>query len=197
MPRTRDLAIFVLTTTMTDGQTDCFIPCACMRGNKTLHHVYFVHYYDLYDTIILTSLMLTETIEKILTTVDDTTFGECVHIAKRMNYSYSSFWLLLFSGEEDWNEVIIACSPLAIKWRGLSGYLGIAMRTIRMIKENNPSDSVSSMNEALEQWILQKYDIKKHGLPSWKTLLKAVSLLDRSLFERLAKEHQLEGICYS
>ena len=30
-PRTRDLAIFMLTTT--DGQTDCFTPCACARGN--------------------------------------------------------------------------------------------------------------------------------------------------------------------
>ena len=32
MPRTRDLAIFVpttTTTTTTDGQTDCFTPCAC------------------------------------------------------------------------------------------------------------------------------------------------------------------------
>ena len=34
MPRTQDLAIFVpTTTTTTDGQTDCFTPCACARGN--------------------------------------------------------------------------------------------------------------------------------------------------------------------
>ena len=39
MPRTRDLAIFVptttttTTTTTTDRQTDCFTPCACTRGN--------------------------------------------------------------------------------------------------------------------------------------------------------------------
>ena len=35
MPRTRDLAIFVPTTMMTmttDRQTDCFTPCACVRG---------------------------------------------------------------------------------------------------------------------------------------------------------------------
>ena len=24
----------MLTTTTTDGQTDCFTPCACVRGNK-------------------------------------------------------------------------------------------------------------------------------------------------------------------
>lgn len=65
-----------------------------------------------------------------------------------------------------------------------------------MIKDKNPDDStgVASLNEALEQWILQNYNTKKHGLPSWKTLLKAVSLVDQSTFEKLAKEHQLEGI---
>ena len=31
-PRTQDLVIFVPITT-TDGQTDCFTPCACARGN--------------------------------------------------------------------------------------------------------------------------------------------------------------------
>ncbi|MCG8627030.1 MAG: hypothetical protein MJE68_34150 [Proteobacteria bacterium] len=38
MPRTRNLVIFVPTTTTTtmttiDRQTDCFTPCACARGN--------------------------------------------------------------------------------------------------------------------------------------------------------------------
>ena len=35
MPRMRDLAIFVPTTTTmtTDRQTDCFTPCACAQGN--------------------------------------------------------------------------------------------------------------------------------------------------------------------
>ncbi|MCG8621392.1 MAG: hypothetical protein MJE68_05230 [Proteobacteria bacterium] len=33
--RMRDLAIFVpTTTTITDGQTDCFTPCTCVRGKN-------------------------------------------------------------------------------------------------------------------------------------------------------------------
>ena len=38
MPRMRDLAIFVpiTTTTTIDRQTDCFIPCACVGGNKIM-----------------------------------------------------------------------------------------------------------------------------------------------------------------
>ena len=44
MPRTRDLVIFVpttTTTTTTDRQTDCFTPCACTRGNYffSLHSI--------------------------------------------------------------------------------------------------------------------------------------------------------------
>ena len=31
-------------------------------------------------------------------------------------------------------------------------------------------------------------------MPSWKTLLKAVSKVDQSLFEKLAKEHQTLGM---
>ena len=45
------------------------------------------------------------------------------------------------------------------------------------------------------QWILRDYDTKKHGLPSWKTLLKTISIVDQPLFEKLAKEHQVKGIC--
>ena len=44
MPRTRDLAIYMLTTTTTkatDGQTDCFIPCACV-GNKNSSVIYVI-----------------------------------------------------------------------------------------------------------------------------------------------------------
>ena len=45
------------------------------------------------------------------------------------------------------------------------------------------------------QWIMQEYNTEKYGSPSWKSLLKAVSRVDETLFDRLAKEHQLEGEC--
>ena len=49
-PRTRDLAIFVpttTTTTTTDGQTDCFTPCACAWGNNKpqQHYINSKHTY--------------------------------------------------------------------------------------------------------------------------------------------------------
>ena len=42
------------------------------------------------------------------------------------------------------------------------------------------------------QWILQKYNTEKHGLPSWKSLLKTISRVDEPMFEKLAKEHQVK-----
>ena len=102
--------------------------------------------------------------------------------------------MLLFSAEDSWNDVIIACSSLAAKWKQLSGFLGLSFKMIRTINGNNPNDSEASWNEALMQWILQDYNTEKHGLPCWRTLLKTVSRVDQPLCEKLAKEHQVEGI---
>ena len=43
------------------------------------------------------------------------------------------------------------------------------------------------------KWILKEYNTEKYGSPSWKLLLKAVSRVDETLFDKLAKEHKLEG----
>ena len=94
------------------------------------------------------------------------------------------------SGEEDWNDVAIACSSLAAKWQQLCTFLGLSFKTISTIKESNSDDSAASWNDALKQWILTQ----KHSLPSWRTLLKAISRVDQPLFEKLANEHQLKGI---
>ena len=67
--------------------------------------------------------------------------------------------------------------------------MGLSFKTIHAIKDSNPEDS---WNEALMKWILQDYNTEKHDLPSWKSLLKAVSRVDPRLFEKLAKEHQLQ-----
>ena len=71
--------------------------------------------------------------------------------------------------------------------------MGLSPKTVRAIDMKNPNDSETSWKEALMHWILQKYDTEKHGLPSWKILLKAVSRMDEPLFEKLAKEHQTSG----
>ena len=100
-----------------------------------------------------------------------------------------NYYNIFFLDEDDWNDVIIACSSLVTKWQQLSGFLGLPFKTIRTIKESNSNDSDTSWNEALMQWILQDYNTKKHGFPSWRTLLKAIGRVDQPLFEKLAKEN--------
>ena len=97
--------------------------------------------------------------------------------------------------DEQWNDMIIACSSLASKWHHLSGYLGLSLKTIRAIKENNANDAVACLNDALMQWICQDFNTVKYGLPSWKTLLRAVNRVDQALFEKLVKDHQIQSMC--
>ena len=108
-----------------------------------------------------------------------------------------SLFKFVLSDEDDWNDIIIACSSLAPKWQQLSGFLGLSIKTIRAIRESYPNDSAASWNEALMQWVLQEYNTEKYGSPSWKSLLKAISRVDETLFDKLAKEHQLRGECKS
>ena len=97
------------------------------------------------------------------------------------------------SDEESWNDVIIACGSLAAKWKQLSGFMGLSFKTIKEIQRDNDGDSNASWNDALMQWILQDYNTKKYGLPSWRRLLKIISRVDQPLFEKLAKEKQVKG----
>ena len=138
-------------------------------------------------------MISTETIEKDLSTIDNTTFGECAHINIMLMWSTEFYSSSILSDEDDWNDVIIACSSLAPKWQHLSGLLGLPIKTIRTIRESYPNDSETSWSEALMQWIMQEYNTEKYGSPSWRLLLKAVSRVDETLFDKLAKEHKLEG----
>ena len=79
---------------------------------------------------------------------------------------------------------------MAAKWEVLSGYLGLSVGTIDIIKGNHPGDSVSRWNEALKQWISQNYMTTKFGLPSWRTLLQAIGRVHKYQFKKLAGEHK-------
>ena len=102
--------------------------------------------------------------------------------------------ITLFIGEKDWNIVIIECNSLANTWERLSGYLGLSYKEINKIKINHGGDCASCWNEALEQWISQNYDTELLGMPSWRSLLKSVALVDQRLCKELAAQHQIKGM---
>ena len=95
------------------------------------------------------------------------------------------------TAEDDWNVVSVECGSLAAKWEQLSTCLGLAKADIDRIRESRPRDIAGCWSEALSQWIKQNYFTQRFGLPSWRSLLKAVATVDRHLCKELAAKHPL------
>ena len=90
--------------------------------------------------------------------------------------------------------MIDECSSLAAKWEQLSGFLGLRISVIDTIKQNHPGDIIGCWNEALKQWIKQNYNTLKFGVPSWRSLLTAVTKVEKLKFKKLAADHQLAAV---
>ena len=88
--------------------------------------------------------------------------------------------------------MITECSSLAAEWDQLSAYLGISANMIDIIKRDNLNKASACWNEALKQWIMQNYRMKKFDKPSWRTLLKAIAKVDKLQFKELAEKYQGE-----
>ena len=87
----------------------------------------------------------------------------------------------------------VECGSLAAKWEQLSACLGLAKADIDRIRESRPRDITGCWSEALSQWIKQNYSTHSQGfgLPSWRSLLKAVAAVDRRHYKKLAAKHPL------
>ena len=111
-----------------------------------------------------------------------------------MAFSSINF-VIYFPEGDDWNIVIEECSSLAAKWEQVSGFLGLPHSRIASIRGDHPNDNTGCWNDALLFWITQKYNTAKFGKPSWKTLLKAISKVDKLEFKGLAAEHSISKHC--
>ena len=98
-------------------------------------------------------------------------------------------YLLLSSGVEDWNTVAIECQPLAPMWQNLAAFLGLSMSSIDQIQWDHRRNVSACLNEVLKRWITHDYRTEKFGLPSWKTLVRAVAKIHKPLSIRLAENH--------
>ena len=88
--------------------------------------------------------------------------------------------------ESDWNVLIIESNSLSAQWDTVAGFLGLKPSKITEIGRNNSGDCTRCWNSALLEWIR---NTEKFGEPSWRTFLKAVALVDKSLFKKLAIDH--------
>ena len=80
---------------------------------------------------------------------------------------------------------------LAANWERFAGKLHLSIAVRDTIKENYPRDAEKCLSEALKEWLLMKYDYKKHGKPTWEMLAKAVQGINNALYEEIAEKHSL------
>ena len=93
---------------------------------------------------------------------------------------------IMFNLEDDWNIVVIEIKSLSSRWEQLVVYLGLPFDLI----DNTIRPACNPWNEALKQWTKHNYDTTKFGLPSWRTLLKAVAQVNKRQCRKLAKKHR-------
>ena len=81
---------------------------------------------------------------------------------------------------------------LASEWRGMCTALGL-LNDNAIAKKffHDPNDC---LKEVLCQWLNQKYDTERHGLPTWKKLVEVVAKSaggsNPALAEKIAENHK-------
>ena len=85
--------------------------------------------------------------------------------------------------------LIIESNSLSAQWDIMAGFLGLPASKIAEIGKNSSGDCTRCWNSALLEWISENYDTVRFGKPSWRTFLKAVALVNKLLFKKLAADH--------
>ena len=101
--------------------------------------------------------------------------------------------MLLFQGIDDIGDVFDEVEKLSSRWKLLATKLRLRNHAVENIQENC-SDVMSSLNEALKEWLKLNYNHQKYGRPSWRRLADAVRSLDYGLFEEIARNHAGEMV---
>ena len=101
---------------------------------------------------------------------------------------------MLYTGEDDTQEVYRAVLDLAGMWRDMCFALGLRPAVVDTIAATYPQNPKQCLREVIIRWLRKAYDVSKHGPPTWRTLVKAVS--DKAggdnpaLAEEIAKNHK-------
>jgi len=99
---------------------------------------------------------------------------------------------MLYTAEDDTQDVYRAVLDLAGKWRHMCSALGFKPAVAETIATR--IDPEQCLQEVVVRWLRKTYDVDRHGLPTWRTLVKAVS--DKAggnnpaLAEEIARDHK-------
>ena len=113
----------------------------------------------------------------------------CFHIYNIVNIGiYYIPIIYVHVGINDFNEVYQESKHCSADWEDIGSLLGISKYTIAIIKEDNPQRCEHRMNAMLTHW-LKKMD--NHANPSWKSLCKALYIVDRDTADQIAEKHHI------
>ena len=93
---------------------------------------------------------------------------------------------------EDWNAVVSAVGPLTAQWDDLGRKLGMHRDTLDIIARNNKEITGLCLNDTIAQWLKLNYITDKYSPPSWRSLAEAVVDLNKSLFLKIARDHEVK-----
>ena len=92
---------------------------------------------------------------------------------------------------EDWNAVVSAVGPLTAQWDDLGHKLGMHHDTLAIIASGKDTPSLC-LNETITQWLKLNYITDRYSRPSWRSLAEAVVDLNKSLFLKIASDHEVK-----
>ena len=78
-------------------------------------------------------------------------------------------------GEENATDVKEETMSLAAKFRSMGEVLGLQASELDKISKNCPNDCEDAFSRVIDTWLKQLYDTSRHGHPSWKKLVEAVT----------------------
>ena len=79
---------------------------------------------------------------------------------------------IAFVGEDDFCDVYRKLITIKAKYYELGIILGLRPGDLVAIRKGNDIDQ--AFTEIILMWLRQNYDVRKHGPPTWRNLVKAV-----------------------
>ena len=102
---------------------------------------------------------------------------------------------MICAGTDKANEIISQCHDVAAQWLDLGIRLGVLLPTLETIQANHKGDVTRCLSTLISTWLKRaKGDVKEDVRPTWKSLCEALSYINRTLAETIARHHECDYI---
>ena len=86
-------------------------------------------------------------------------------------------------------DVLKALEDCKASWEDIGTALHIKVGKLEEIKEAHHSDPKKCLKATMTEWLKKNYKTERFGDPSWRLLVKAVGDFNKSVAERIARDH--------